>query len=91
METVIAAVALIAFLVCAGTAVIGMKLGYNVELIFRPPIIIQLKLTRTRQPEDQQVIEPNKTIPSPRKPEIPSEGQSVDEKAKPDSSGPKHA
>ena len=45
METVIAACLLAAFLACV--AVIGMTLGYNVELTFHPPIFIKLKLTRT--------------------------------------------
>lgn len=81
METVIAAFALAALLACV--AVVGMALGYNVELMFHPPIFIKLKLTRTRQPEALQVAEPIKTIPSHRKPAIPSEGQSVDEDATP--------
>lgn len=89
MESVIAAFALAAFLACV--AVVGMTLGYNVELMFHPPIFIKLKLTRTRQPEAPQVIEPIKTIPSQRKPAIPSEGQSVDDNATPVSSDPNEA
>jgi hypothetical protein len=91
METILAAFALAAFLVCVCAAVVGLALGYNVELMFHPPIFIKLKLTRTRQLEDRQAIEPNKTIPSPRKPEIPSEGQSVNENAAPVSSDPNDA
>ena len=91
METILAASALAAFLVCVCAAVIGMALGYNVELFFHPPIFVTLKLTRSRQPEDRQVIEPTKTIPSPRKPAIPPEGQSVDEDATPVSSDPNDA
>jgi hypothetical protein len=86
METVIAAFALAAFLACV--AVVGMTLGYNVELMFHPPIFIKLKLTRTRQSEDQQVIEPDKSSRAPRKPAIPSEGESVDKKATPVSPDP---
>lgn len=86
METVIAAFALAAFLACV--AVIGMTLGYNVELMFHPPIFIKLKLTRIRQPEDRQVPEPSTTIPIQNKPTTPSKGQSVDENATPTSSDP---
>ena len=86
METVIAAFALAAFLACV--AVVGMTLGYNVELMFHPPVFIKLKLTRNQQSEDQQVKEPDKTIPAPRKPEIPSKGEPVDENATPVSSDP---
>jgi hypothetical protein len=53
METILAAFALAAFLICVGAAVVGMALGYNVELMFHPPIFVELKLTRTRPPEDQ--------------------------------------
>ena len=56
METVIAACLLVAFLACV--AVIGMTLGYNVELTFHPPIFIKLKLTRTGEPESRRVQEP---------------------------------
>jgi hypothetical protein len=84
METVIAAFALAAFLACV--AVVGMALGYNVELMFHPPIFIRLKLTRMRQPEAPQVTGHIKTIPGQRKPAIPSEGQSADEEATPVSS-----
>ena len=56
METVIAAFSLAAFLACV--AVIAMTLGYNVELMFHPPIFIKLKLTRTRQTEGQQSRSP---------------------------------
>ena len=88
METILAAFALAAFLLCVCAAVVGMALGYNVELMFHPPIFVKLKLTRTRQPEDRQVIEPDKTIPNPRTPAIPSEGKSIDENATPVSSDP---
>jgi len=86
METVIAAFALAAFLACV--AVVGMTLGYNVELMFHPPIFIKLKLTRSRQSEDQQVKGPDKAIPAPRQPALPPEGEPVDENATPVSSDP---
>lgn len=86
METILAAFALAAFLICVGAAVVGMALGYNVELMFHPPIFVRLKLTRTRPPEDRQVRGPDKAIPAPRQPAIPPEGQSVEESATPISS-----
>jgi hypothetical protein len=89
METVIAACLLVAFLACV--AVIGMTLGYNVELTFHPPIFIKLKLTRTGEPESRQVQEPSKTIPIQRKPTEPPEEPSPDENATPVPSDPDDA
>ena len=86
METVIAAFSLAAFLACV--AVMGMIFRYNVELTFHPPIFIKLKLTRTREPETRQALEPSKIIPIQRKPTITPKEPSPDENATPVPSDP---